>query len=140
MDGAAVCDLRLTIATAPQSIRVEGRTGRIGTEPESNASAVVMGERQIAALSDDPDELALELQALAGPAPGPDGGQVYIDGFRDPIEQPLVAYFCALHRPDRGSGARVWRRSQYCSAFARRQRRHPSASGLSSTEARGLPA
>ncbi len=40
-----------------------------------------MGERQIAALSDDPDELALELQALAGPAPGPDGGQVYIDGF-----------------------------------------------------------
>lgn len=81
IDGATVCDVRLAIATAPQSIRVEGRTGRLSIEPDSNGSAVVMGERQIAALSDDPDELALELQALAGPAPGPDGGQVYIDGF-----------------------------------------------------------
>jgi hypothetical protein len=81
VDGAAVFDVRLAIQTAPQSIRVEGRTGRVNTEPEGNGSAVVMGERQIAALSDDPDELALELQALAGPAPGPDGGQVYIDGF-----------------------------------------------------------
>jgi len=81
MEGPAVFDVRLAIQTAPQSISVEGRTGRVGTEPEQNGSAVVMGERQIAALSDDPDELALELQALAGPAPGPDGGQVYIDGF-----------------------------------------------------------
>ena len=81
IEGVAVCDLRLAIETAPQSIRVEGRTGGVSTEPESNAGAVVMGQRQIAALSDDPDELALELQALAGPAPGPDGGQVYIDGF-----------------------------------------------------------
>jgi hypothetical protein len=81
VQGAAVWDVRLAIQTAPQSIRVEGRTGRVSTEPEGNGSAVVMGERQIAALSDDPDELALELQALAGPAPGPDGGQVYIDGF-----------------------------------------------------------
>jgi hypothetical protein len=81
VDGAAVCDVRLAIQTAPQSIRVEGRTGRVNTEPEGNGSAVAMGQRQIAALSDDPDELALELQALAGPAPGPDGGQVYIDGF-----------------------------------------------------------
>jgi len=81
VDGAAVFDVRLTIQTTPQSINVEGRGGRLGTEPESNGGAVVMGERQIAALSDDPDELALELQALAGPAPGPDGGQVYIDGF-----------------------------------------------------------
>jgi len=78
---ATVCDIHLTILTARESIRVEGRTGRVGTDPESNAGALVMGERQIAALSDDPDELALELQALAGPAPGPDGGQVYIDGF-----------------------------------------------------------
>ena len=81
VDGAAMFDVGLAIQTAPQSIRVEGRTGRVTTEPEANGSAVVMGERQIAALSDDPDELALELQALAGPAPGPDGGQVYIDGF-----------------------------------------------------------
>src|SRR5947208_2084944 len=39
------------------------------------------GARQIAALSDDPDELALQLEALAGPAPGPNGGQMFVDGF-----------------------------------------------------------
>ena len=33
------------------------------------------------ALSDDPDELQAELEALAGPAMGPNGGQIYIDGF-----------------------------------------------------------
>ena len=81
IEGAADADVRLAIQTAPQSIRVEGRNAAVSTEPESNGSAVVLGERQIAALSDDPDELALELQALAGPAPGPDGGQVFIDGF-----------------------------------------------------------
>ena len=29
----------------------------------------------------DPDELASELQALAGPSAGPNGGQIYVDGF-----------------------------------------------------------
>ncbi len=33
------------------------------------------------ALSDDPDDLEQDLQALAGPAAGPNGGQIYIDGF-----------------------------------------------------------
>ena len=33
------------------------------------------------ALSDDPDELSSELTALAGPSAGPNGGQIYIDGF-----------------------------------------------------------
>ncbi len=81
VEGAAVCDVRLAIAVIPQSIRVGGNTASISTEPDANGSAVVLGERQIAVLSDDPDELALQLQALAGPAPGPDGGQVFIDGF-----------------------------------------------------------
>jgi hypothetical protein len=81
INGETVYDMRLAIETASQSIRVEGRTGQVSTEPGSNGGAVVLGDRQIAALSDDPDELALELQALAGPAPGPDGGQIYIDGF-----------------------------------------------------------
>ena len=33
------------------------------------------------ALSDDPDELSAELTALAGPSSGPNGGQIYVDGF-----------------------------------------------------------
>jgi len=81
VDGAVAIDAHLTIQSMPETIRVEGRTGRVSTEPADNGSAVVIHEREIAALSDDPDELALELQALAGPAPGPDGGQLYVDGF-----------------------------------------------------------
>ena len=81
VDGATVFDVRLAIAAVPQTAAVDGQTGRVTAEPENNGGAVVMRARQIAALSDDPDELALELQALAGPAPGPNGGQMYVDGF-----------------------------------------------------------
>src|SRR5258708_8271822 len=40
-----------------------------------------MKGKDLEALSDDPDELQSELQALAGPSAGPNGGQMYIDGF-----------------------------------------------------------
>jgi hypothetical protein len=41
---------------------------------------VLKGEA-LNSLSDDPDQLATELQQLAGPAAGPNGGEIYIDGF-----------------------------------------------------------
>jgi hypothetical protein len=41
---------------------------------------VLRGE-DIEALPDDPDDLAAALQALAGPSSGPEGGQIFIDGF-----------------------------------------------------------
>ena len=53
-----------------------GRTPRRQRSAEANGGRVVLRERQLAALSDDPDELALQLQALAGPAPGPGGGEI----------------------------------------------------------------
>ena len=37
--------------------------------------------KDLESLSDDPDELQSELEALAGPSAGPNGGQIYIDGF-----------------------------------------------------------
>src|SRR5437016_9894268 len=40
-----------------------------------------MKGKDLEALSDDPDELQSELEALAGPSAGPNGGQIYIDGF-----------------------------------------------------------
>ena len=49
--------------------------------PEDNASAVVIKGDDLQALSDDPDELQTELEALAGPSAGPSGGEIYIDGF-----------------------------------------------------------
>ena len=39
------------------------------------------GEKELTTLSDDPDELQQQLQAMAGPGAGPNGGQIYIDGF-----------------------------------------------------------
>ena len=53
----------------------------ISTAPDANASAVIIKGEDLNALSDDPDELQNELTALAGPAAGPNGGQIYIDGF-----------------------------------------------------------
>ena len=47
----------------------------------ANASAVVLRGSDLDALSDNPDDLAAHLQALAGPAAGPNGGSVFIDGF-----------------------------------------------------------
>uniref|UniRef100_Q01R02 Cna B-type protein n=1 Tax=Solibacter usitatus (strain Ellin6076) TaxID=234267 RepID=Q01R02_SOLUE len=76
-----VFDVRLVIGATAQVINVEDQQRGVSAEADSNGSAIVMRERQIAALSDDPDELALQLQALAGPAPGPGGGQIFIDGF-----------------------------------------------------------
>ena len=53
----------------------------MSVNPDENSSALVVKGSDLDALSDDPDELQNELQALAGPAAGPSGGQIYIDGF-----------------------------------------------------------
>ena len=45
------------------------------------AFTIVLQGKDLDALSDDPDELQSELEALAGPSAGPNGGQIYIDGF-----------------------------------------------------------
>src|SRR4029079_6514742 len=50
-------------------------------DPSTNSSAIVLKGKDLDALSDDPDDLAADLQALAGPSAGPNGGQIYIDGF-----------------------------------------------------------
>ena len=41
----------------------------------------MLTEKELEALPDDPDELQQDLEALAGPSAGPNGGQMYIDGF-----------------------------------------------------------
>jgi hypothetical protein len=82
ISGFAALNIQLAIKSAKEVINVEDQTrGGVSTEPGANGSAVVLGPKQLAALSDDPDELAQQLEALAGPAPGPSGGQMYIDGF-----------------------------------------------------------
>ncbi len=71
----------LQIEVQQQQVQVEAESNTVSTSPESNANAVVIKGNDLNALSDDPDELQNELEALAGPAAGPNGGQIYIDGF-----------------------------------------------------------
>jgi hypothetical protein len=53
----------------------------LSTDSASNAGAVVLKGSDLYALSDDPDDLAADLQALAGPSAGPNGGSIFVDGF-----------------------------------------------------------
>ena len=74
-------DVQLTIQAEAQVMNVEAEANRVSADPESNGGALVLGQKELAALSDDPDELSQQLQAMAGPGAGPSGAQIYIDGF-----------------------------------------------------------
>src|ERR1017187_8918126 len=73
----------LSLASAKQSVTVSdsGHSVQVEVDPSANADALVMRGSDLDALSDDPDDLAADLAALAGPGAGPNGGQIYIDGF-----------------------------------------------------------
>ena len=75
-----VLEVQLAISLQ-ETVTVEENTGTIGLDPNSSPGALVLKEKDLEALPDDPDELAEALQALAGPAAGPNGGQFFIDGF-----------------------------------------------------------
>jgi hypothetical protein len=74
-------NIALTIAVERQNVTVSDQGTSVNTSSDNNASQLVIKGAGLDALSDDPDELQNELSALAGPAAGPNGGQIYIDGF-----------------------------------------------------------
>lgn len=74
-------NVSLKIYVEEQKVEVTDTTTKVDVDPANNAGAVVMQGKDLEALSDDPDELQSELEALAGPSAGPNGGQIYIDGF-----------------------------------------------------------
>jgi hypothetical protein len=77
-----VFDAQLEIQAQEQQVTVADETaGAVSVDPSSNAGALVLGQKELSALSDDPDELEQQFQAMAGPGAGPNGGQIYIDGF-----------------------------------------------------------
>lgn len=73
-------DIRLEVARS-EDVTVEENATALSLGASENAGAIVLKEQDIEALPDDPDELASYLQALAGNSGGPNGGQIYIDGF-----------------------------------------------------------
>lgn len=74
-------DIPLTLEVQQQKVEVTSSTTQLDVSPQNNANSIVLQGKDLEALSDDPDELSSELQALAGPSAGPNGGQIYIDGF-----------------------------------------------------------
>ncbi len=74
-------DIAMAIEVAQQSVVVTDESPAVSVDAGGNSNAIVIKGKDLDALSDDPDELASELQALAGPSAGPNGGQIYIDGF-----------------------------------------------------------
>ncbi len=74
-------DITLSVAIEEQKVTVAADSRELSVEPENNAGAVVLKGEDIEALPDDPDDLAAALQALAGPSAGPNGGQIFVDGF-----------------------------------------------------------
>jgi hypothetical protein len=73
-------DLTLKVTIEESKVTVAGETP-VSTDATANANQTVISGKDLDALPDDPDELAAALQALAGPSMGPNGGQIFIDGF-----------------------------------------------------------
>ena len=74
-------NVALSLEMEKEKVVVTGATAQLDTNPANNANTVVLQGQDLDALSDDPDDLEAQLQALAGPSAGPNGGQMYIDGF-----------------------------------------------------------
>ena len=74
-------DITMAIQATQQTVTVTDETPTVSVEADNNGNAMVIKGKDLEALSDDPDELSNELSALAGPSAGPNGGQIYIDGF-----------------------------------------------------------
>lgn len=74
-------DIALEIQVEKEQLEVQDENTTVNTNPSDNASAIVIKGQDLDALPDDPDELQQDLEALAGPSAGPNGGQIYIDGF-----------------------------------------------------------
>jgi hypothetical protein len=74
-------DISMAIQVEQQNVVVTDESPTVNVEAGGNSNAIVLKGKDLDALSDDPDELSNELTALAGPSAGPNGGQIYIDGF-----------------------------------------------------------
>ncbi len=75
-------EISLQIASAASQVDVtSATTATVNVDPSQNAGAIVLSDAEIDALPDDPDDLQAQLTAMAGPAAGPNGPQIFIDGF-----------------------------------------------------------
>lgn len=74
-------EISLGIEVQTEKVVVTDEATTVEISQRNNAGQVVLKGKDLEALSDDPDDLQSDLEALAGPSAGPSGGQIYIDGF-----------------------------------------------------------
>src|SRR5262249_16252279 len=79
---SASANIVMTVQSQKEEVTVSASTdSAVSTEASNNATQLVLKQEDLDALPDDPDDLQADLQAPAGPAAGPGGNQIYIDGF-----------------------------------------------------------
>ncbi|HEV2765325.1 MAG TPA: carboxypeptidase regulatory-like domain-containing protein, partial [Pyrinomonadaceae bacterium] len=76
--GRQTLDIKLGVSLEKEEVVVASESP---LEATANADAIVLKGKDLDALPEDPEDLAAALSALAGPSAGPNGGQIYIDGF-----------------------------------------------------------
>lgn len=74
--------IALEISVAVETVTVASETP-VSTEPDNNGDALILKGDKLDSLPDNPEDLQAALQALAGPGAGPNGGDIFIDGFKD---------------------------------------------------------
>ena len=80
--GSNALDIQLKVVKATERVTVgENSRPSVNTDPTANAGAIVITGADLDALSDDPEDLQADLEALAGPSAGPSGGAIFVDGF-----------------------------------------------------------
>lgn len=72
----------LVVSSIVQNVTVQSAdSATVSVDPASNTNALVLSGSNLDSLADNPNDMAEDLQALAGPSAGPSGGSIYIDGF-----------------------------------------------------------
>ena len=87
--GVQTLNLRLSVASLTQQIVVDENAGpTVSTDAASNATATVLRGDDLDSLSDNPEDLQSDLEALAGPAAGPGLASrfCYVAPSRHPID------------------------------------------------------
>jgi hypothetical protein len=80
--GVQALNLQLSVVLTEQKVNVQENTApNVTTDAGNNASAVVLRGDDLKSLGDSEEDLRADLLALAGPAAGPGGGAIFIDGF-----------------------------------------------------------
>jgi hypothetical protein len=80
-EAGGIADFALRVKAVTADVVVHGDDEPlISADPAANAGALVLDEKDMESLPDDPDDLMEDLRAMAGPAPSGEV-QLYTDGF-----------------------------------------------------------